>query len=57
MDGDEGKRKRGGIRKEANVASWQNKSRCHANEATKKKISSLNVESSYSASRYGVTLQ
>lgn len=60
MDGDEGKRKRGGIREEASVASRENKSCCHANKATTpptKKISLLNVESSHSASHYGVTLQ
>lgn len=57
MDGGEGRRRRGRIRKEVSAASRENKSCCHANKAKKKKISFLNVESSYSASHYGDTLQ
>lgn len=58
MDGGEGRRRRGRIREEVSAASRENKSCCHANKAKiNKQISFLNVESSYSASHYGDTLQ
>lgn len=53
MDGGEGRMRRGGIREEASAA----RTSLAVMQIRQKKISFLNVESSYSASHYGVTLQ